>query len=261
MGEDTVCIGVRDVVLIPYPMPQGLAMSKKKNKKTTFWGRLGRLLAVTAAAIVVLVAAVVLLFRWVPPPSSAFMINMRLSGTTVDYRWVPMKRISPQAALAVVASEDQRFFDHWGIDVAAITDAIEDNRTRKRPRGASTISQQVVKNLFLWPGASYVRKGIEAGATLLVEALWPKSRILEVYLNIAEMGPGIFGVEAAAQRFYGKPAARLNRREAAMLAAVLPNPTAMSAARPSNYVIRRTWQIMDQMHRLGGTAFLKPHLP
>ena len=112
----------------------------------------------------------------------------------------------------MIASEDQNFFEHWGIDVDAVVEAVEENRTRRRPRGASTISQQVAKNLFLWPETSYVRKGIEAGLTLCIEALWPKARILEVYLNIAEMGPGIFGVEAAAQRFYGKPASRINRR-------------------------------------------------
>lgn len=236
-------------------------MPKKKRKKATLKGRLWRLLAAIAGALLLLVAAVILLLRWIPPPTSAFMIEARLSGTTVDYRWVPRTRISPQAALAVIASEDQNFFEHWGIDVDAVVEAVEENRTRRRPRGASTISQQVAKNLFLWPDTSYVRKGIEAGLTLCIEALWPKARILEVYLNIAEMGPGIFGVEAAAQRFYGKPASRINRREAAMLAAVLPNPKGMSPARPSSYVIRRTWQIMDQMRRLGGTAFLEGRFP
>jgi monofunctional biosynthetic peptidoglycan transglycosylase len=123
--------------------------------------------------------------------------------------------------------------------------------------GPSTISQQVAKNLFLWPGRSYVRKGIEVYFTLLMEMSWPKQRILEVYLNIAETGNGVFGVEAASQRFFHKPAARLNRREAATLAAVLPNPKRMHADRPSDYVIRRTWQIIEQMHALGGTGFLE----
>ena len=136
------------------------------------------------AGLILFSVAVVLLLRWVPPPTSAFMLQQQLSGTTVDYRWVSMDRISAHAALAVIASEDQNFFDHWGVDLKAIADAIEDNRTRRRPRGASTISQQVAKNLFLWPGRSYIRKGIEVYATLLVEILWPKMRILEVYLNI-----------------------------------------------------------------------------
>ena len=157
----------------------------------------------------------------------------------------------------MIASEDQNFFDHWGLDLKAIADAIEDNRSRSRPRGASTISQQVVKNLFLWPGHSYVRKGIEVYFTLFMEAFWSKQRILEVYLNVAEMGPGTFGVEAAGQRFFNKSAARLNRRESATLAAVLPNPVRMRADRPSEYVIRRTWQIIEQMNALGGKAFLE----
>ena len=236
-------------------------MPKEKQKKSTFLGRLLRLVAAIVTVTVLLGTATLLLFRWIPVPTSAFMIKTRLSGKAVDYRWVPMEKISAQAALAVIASEDQRFFDHWGIDVDAIADAIEDNRKRGRPRGASTISQQVAKNLFLWPGTSYLRKGIEAGITVSIELLWPKARILEAYLNIAEMGPGIYGVEAAAQRFYHKPAARVNRREAAMLAAVLPNPARMSPAHPSNYVSRRTRQIMVQMRQLGGTTFLESHLP
>jgi monofunctional biosynthetic peptidoglycan transglycosylase len=211
----------------------------------------------TAASCVLVTVTVVLLLRWIPPPTSAFMLQQRLSGTVIDYRWTPMNQVSPHAALAVIASEDQNFFDHWGLDLKAIVDAIEDNRRRSRPRGASTISQQVVKNLFLWSGRSYLRKGIEVYFTLLMELMWPKTRILEVYLNIAEMGNGVFGVEAAGQRFFHKPAARLNRREAATLAAVLPGPRRMSADRPSDYVVRRTWQIIEQMHALGGTGFLK----
>jgi len=216
-----------------------------------------RLLWKMAVWIVLASVAVVLLFRWVPPPTSAFMIQQHLSGTVVDYRWTPKDWISPYAALAVIASEDQNFFDHWGVDLMAIVDAIEDNRTRRRPRGASTISQQVVKNLFLWPGRSYVRKGLEVYFTLLMEILWPKTRILEVYLNIAEMGTGVFGVEAAGQRFFRKPAARLNQREAATLAAILPSPRRMVADQPSDYVIQRTWQIIEQMRALGGIGFLK----
>ena len=227
-----------------------------KTNKRSRWSVYG-LLWKTAALIVLVTVTIVLLLRWVPPPTSAFMLQQRLSGTVVDYRWTPMDRISPYAALAVIASEDQNFFDHWGVDLEAIVDAIKDNRTRRRVRGASTISQQVVKNLFLWPGRSYLRKGIEVYFTLIMEIFWPKNRILEVYLNIAEMGNGVFGVEAAGQRFFHKPADRLNRREAATLAAVLPSPKRMSADRPSDYVIRRTWQIIEQMDALGGTTFLE----
>jgi monofunctional biosynthetic peptidoglycan transglycosylase len=232
-------------------MPTSIPKNKRFGR--VLFGLLWR----CAGVVVLATLAIVLLLRWVPPPTSAFMLQQRLSGIAVDYRWVPVDRISPQAALAVIASEDQNFFDHWGLDLKAIAAAIEDNRSRSRPRGASTISQQVVKNLFLWPGRSYVRKGIEVYFTLLMEALWPKQRILEVYLNVAEMGPGTFGVEAAGRRFFHKSAARLNRRESATLAAVLPNPVRMRADRPSDYVNRRTWQIIEQMNALGGTAFLK----
>jgi monofunctional biosynthetic peptidoglycan transglycosylase len=236
-------------------------MMQTKSNQPSFWKRLFRVSAAAMGIVVGATVVAILLLRWVPPPTSAFMLQQRLSGTAVDYRWTPMDRISPHAALAVIASEDQNFFDHWGIDLKAIVDAIEDNRSRSRPRGASTISQQVVKNLFLWPGRSYVRKAIEVYFTLLMEVIWPKTRILEVYLNIAEMGKGVFGVEAAGQRFFHKPAARLNRREAATLAAILPSPRRMSADRPSDYVIRRTWQIIQQMQALGGTGYLKQNMP
>jgi monofunctional biosynthetic peptidoglycan transglycosylase len=232
-------------------------MVKRKKKKNSWMGRLMRLLCKTAAVVLVLTIAVTLILRCVAPPTSAFMLRQRLAGTTVDYRWVPMEKISPHVALAVIAAEDQNFFDHWGVDLKAVADAIAANRNRKHPRGASTISQQVVKNLFLWPGRTYVRKGLEVYFTLLIEMIWPKQRILEVYLNIAEMGKGVFGVEAASQRFFHTSAARLNRQKAATLAAILPSPRRMSADRPSDYVVQRTWQIVGQMNALGGTGFLK----
>ena len=230
---------------------------KKNERSTNFFGRLGRLVLILGAVAVALTLAIMLPFRWVPLPTSAFMIQQRSFGATIDYRWVPLTRISPYARLAVVASEDQNFFDHWGIDLKAIADAIDDNRSRKIPRGGSTISQQVVKNLFLWSGHSYVRKAIEVHFTVVMELLWPKQRILEVYLNIAEMGNGVYGVEAASQRFFHKAAADLNRHEAATLAAVLPNPKQLLANRPSDYVRRRTRQIMQQMTSLGGIGFVE----
>ena len=237
-----------------------LTRKEKHTSASTFWGRLRRLVLVTIAGLLALTAAAVLLFRWVPPPTTAFMIRESMVGTEIDYRWVPISRISPYAALAVIASEDQNFFKHWGLDLKAIADAVEDNQHRKIPRGASTISQQVVKNLFLWPGHSYVRKAMEAYFTVVMEQLWPKQRILEVYLNIAEMGDGVFGVEAASQRFFHKAAADLNRHEAAALAVVLPNPKQMSVLRPSDYVRQRTRQITQQMTALGGTRFLKQRM-
>jgi monofunctional biosynthetic peptidoglycan transglycosylase len=178
-----------------------------------------------------------------------------------DYRWVDLEQISPHAAVAVIASEDQLFPFHTGFDFKSIRDAIrrndaQANKRRPRIRGGSTISQQVAKNLFLWSGRSYFRKGLEAYFTLLIELTWPKERILEVYLNVAQFGDGIYGVEAAAQRFWRKPAARLDRYEAATLAAVLPNPVRLRANAPSPYVQLRRDQIVGQMRGLGGATYL-----
>ena len=171
--------------------------------------------------------------------------------------WRSYDDISKEAALAVVASEDQAFPTHWGFDFDEIQDAIKENQTRKRPRGASTISQQVAKNVFLWNGRSYIRKGLEVYFTVLIELIWGKKRILEVYLNVAETGPMTFGVEAASQRFYGHSAATLTRNEAARIAAVLPNPRLFSIKKPSNYVQRRTGQIARQMRYLGGQKYIR----
>jgi monofunctional biosynthetic peptidoglycan transglycosylase len=173
------------------------------------------------------------------------------------YQWVPLEKISPQAALAVIASEDQRFPFHAGFDFESIRQAVRHNARGGKIRGASTLSQQVAKNLFLWKGRGWVRKGIEAGITGLIELLWPKERILEMYLNIAEFGRGTYGVQAAAQRFYGKDAARLTRRESATLAAVLPAPKQWRVDAPGPRVQRRRDAIMTQMRLLGGASFLR----
>jgi len=167
-----------------------------------------------------------------------------------------LTRISPNLALAVVASEDQKFPDHWGFDVEAIEKAYSLNQHSHRVHGASTISQQVAKNLFLWSGRSYVRKAIEAYFTVLIEAAWPKRRILEVYLNIAEFGYGTYGAEAAAERYFHKSAARLTRSDAAVMAAVLPSPQHLLISAPSAYVERRRAWILDQMQALGGPEML-----
>jgi monofunctional biosynthetic peptidoglycan transglycosylase len=172
-------------------------------------------------------------------------------------KWRSYEAISKEAALAVVASEDQDFPRHWGFDFDEIQDAIKENKTRKRVRGASTISQQVAKNVFLWNGRSYLRKGLEVYFTVLIEFIWGKERILEVYLNVAETGPMTFGVEAASQRYYGHPAATLSRTEAARIAAVLPNPRLFSIKNPSNYIQRRTAQISRQMRYLGGQKYIR----
>jgi monofunctional biosynthetic peptidoglycan transglycosylase len=214
-----------------------------------------------AAAIL---CGVVLVLRWVPPPTTAFMMSDRI-GAMWDgdfayrnrYQWVPLEKISPQAALAVIASEDQRFPFHAGFDFESIRQAVRHNARGGKIRGASTLTQQVAKNLFLWKGRGWVRKGLEAGITGLIELLWPKERILEMYLNIAEFGRGTYGVQAAAQRFYRKDAARLTRREAATLAAVLPAPKQWRVDSPSPRVQRRRDAIMKQMRLLGGASFLR----
>ena len=205
----------------------------------------------------------VLIFRWVNPPYSAFMAESQIAawvnrdrGYAYRRTWVDLAHISPNLPLAVVASEDQKFPEHWGFDVEAIEKAYQLNQHSHRVRGASTISQQVAKNLYLWSGRSYFRKGLEAYFTLLIEGFWPKRRILEVYLNIAEFGNGTYGAEAAAQRFFHLPAARLSRSDAATLAAVLPNPEHYSAAAPSRYVLQRRDWILGQMQALGGPEML-----
>ena len=157
--------------------------------------------------------------------------------------------------MAVIAAEDQKFAHHFGFDFESIADALDDNAQRRR--GASTISQQVAKNLYLWPGRSYLRKGVEAYLTLLIESLWPKRRILEIYLNVAEFGSGIFGAEAASRQFFEKPARRLSLWEASLLAAVLPNPKRMSALRPSAYVRSRAADIRRWVRKLGGKQYLE----
>ncbi|HEX4387318.1 MAG TPA: monofunctional biosynthetic peptidoglycan transglycosylase, partial [Steroidobacteraceae bacterium] len=174
-----------------------------------------------------------------------------------DYRWVSLEQISPHAAIAVIASEDQLFPLHAGFDFHSIREAVRASEHGKRLRGASTISQQVAKNLFLWGGHSFVRKGLEAYFTVLIELLWPKERILEMYLNVAQFGDGIYGVQAAAERFWHKPALALSSSDSALLAAVLPNPLRLHAERPSAYVISRRDWILGQMRDLGGASYLR----
>jgi monofunctional biosynthetic peptidoglycan transglycosylase len=223
------------------------------RRRASRWRWPARVVALALALPVASVAAL----RFVPPATSAFMLQARLHALArgepleVRYEWVPWSEIAPPMRLAVVAAEDQRFPTHWGFDFHAIADAIEANPGRARPRGASTISQQVAKNLFLSQHASWLRKGLEAGFTLLLELLWPKRRILEVYLNVAEFGRGVYGVEAAAQRFFGKPARALAPGEAALLAAVLPSPRRRRADQPAPGVRARAARIEREMARLG----------
>jgi monofunctional biosynthetic peptidoglycan transglycosylase len=179
------------------------------------------------------------------------------TGPPLRYRWVDWREIAPAMRLSAVAAEDQKFPHHWGFDFASISEAVERSGSRGRLRGASTITQQVARNLFLWPGRSYVRKGLEAYVALLLEFCWPKRRILEVYLNVAEFGDGVYGVEAAAALYFGKRAKGLQPGEAALLAAVLPNPVRFHAAAPSAHVRARAAWIGEQMERLGGAGYLR----
>ena len=217
-------------------------------------GAIGVWLALSVFAVAVL--------RFVPPLTSAFMIERRLhalvSGErnfSLQYRWTPWDRVSKQLPIALVAAEDQKFPFHHGFDVEAIQDAIADAEEGERLRGASTISQQVAKNLFLWNGRSFVRKGLEAYFTVLIEAMWPKRRILEVYLNIAEFGDGIYGAAAASERFFHETPADLGAHESALMAAVLPNPRRYRIDR-GGYVAQRAAWIERQAAQLGGPAYL-----
>jgi len=216
-------------------------------------------------AVFFIVASIVAVatLRWINPPFTAFMAEAQIEAWArrdhhyaFRHAWVDLDRISPNLPLAVVAAEDQKFPAHWGFDVAAIEKAYALNQNNHKVRGASTISQQVAKNLFLWSGRSYFRKALEAYSTVLIESLWPKRRILEVYLNIAEFGPATYGAEAAAQLFFHKPASALSRADAAVLAAVLPSPEHYSALAPSRFVQQRREWILGQMQALGGPEML-----
>lgn len=212
-----------------------------------------------AAGSVVLV----LIFRWVPPPGTALMVERKIEswfdGEAIDLQrdWEPWEKISDDLKVAVIAGEDQKFASHHGFDFTAIQAALAHNERGGTIRGASTLSQQVAKNQFLWSGRSWLRKGLEVWFTALIELLWSKERILEVYLNSAEWDEGVFGAQAAARHHFGVDASRLTRQQASLLAAVLPNPRNWSASRPSSYVARRAGWIRQQMSQLGGDGYLE----
>jgi monofunctional biosynthetic peptidoglycan transglycosylase len=224
-------------------------------RRRSWPARLARAAVTALLSTAMLSVLVVLALRWLPVPTTAFMLQD--DEPALRHEWVSWGEISGHVAVAVIAAEDQKFPLHDGFDFAAIDKALDDAGRGRRQRGASTISQQVAKNLFLWPGHSWVRKGLEVWFTIWIETLWPKRRILEVYLNSAEFGRGVWGVEAASRQYFGKPAARLNQPEAALLAAVLPSPKRMRAANPSAYVRSRQDWVLKQMRRLGGTRLLE----
>ena len=244
-------------------MPQAVRVSPiPAARPRRRWLR--RLLWLPVAFLAITVLQVLPL-RWLDPPTSAFMLARQAQAVfagekdfELRQQWRDLDQISDQLPIALVAAEDQKFPLHHGFDLEAIDKAFDSNARGGRVRGGSTISQQVAKNLYLWGGGGYFRKALEAWYTVLIELTWPKPRILEVYANIAEFGDGVYGAEAAAHAFFGKPASRLGAAESARLAAVLPNPKKYSARNPGPYVQRRAAWIQRNARNLGGPAYLAP---
>ncbi|MGI9326287.1 MAG: monofunctional biosynthetic peptidoglycan transglycosylase [Pseudomonadales bacterium] len=219
---------------------------RSRRRGSALWKRLLQLSL--SFALVSLLA--VLPLRWLNPPTTAFMLQDSQYHSSAAANWQGWNQLGKAMPLAVVAAEDQNFALHNGFDFEAIQEAIKRNQQGERLRGASTLSQQLAKNLYLWPGKNMVRKGLEAYLTGLIEFTWPKRRILEVYLNVAEFGPGVYGVGQASKRYFNKAPNDLNLNEAALLAAVLPNPKRLSVAAPGNYVQGRSEWIEEQVQRL-----------
>ncbi len=225
-------------------------MARARRKKPT--NRVRRWLLLAAAVVVLVSLALVVPLRWIDPPTSAFMLRDRLAGVDIQQRWIDWPDMGASIPIAVVASEDQKFPVHHGFDLTSMQDALAGGASR----GASTISQQVAKNLYLWPGRNWIRKGIEAWLTLLIEATWSKRRILEVYLNIAQFGPGLYGAQAASEHYYGRSPERISLAEAARLATVLPSPSRIDPRDQSAYVDKRAAWILEQVRGLGGPSYL-----
>jgi len=237
-------------------MPSRSALRARRSRLRIWLRFLARTALRLALTLAVLSVVVVGFYRFVPVPLTPLMLLRTIEQARDDTRtvriekeWVGIDAISPHLQLAVVCAEDQRFTQHHGFDFTAIRAAIRHNRSSQRTRGASTISQQTAKNVFLWDGRTWLRKGLEAYFTVWLELLWSKERILTVYLNVIEFGDGVYGAEAAAQRYFGKSVANLSREEAALLAAVLPNPRVYSAVNPSPHVRARQQWILRQMGR------------
>jgi len=230
--------------------------------KSSLWLAIKRILRNLALYFIVSSMVLCLLLRWLPPPTTAFMLYRHYQDLLEDqgykpnrYSWVNSRQISPYAYTAAIAAEDQLFFDHFGFDLHSILSSISRYKDGGQLRGASTISQQVAKNLFLTPSKSFVRKGIEVWFTILIELLWSKDRILTVYLNIAEFGDHLYGIEAASQHYFKVSAKKISGSQAALLAATLPNPSKLKTNRPSNYLFQRQRWILRQMQNLGNAGY------
>ena len=208
-----------------------------------FWGFVRAIFVAGLVVFFIAPVIVVAVYRFVPPPVTFLMVQRAVEGRGFERQWVPMERISPNLVRAVIAAEDARFCEHKGFDLEAIEKAFAANAAGKKLRGGSTISQQTAKNVFLWPGRDWVRKGLEAWFTVLIELGWGKERIMEVYLNSIEWGPGVYGAEAAAQRNFKIPASKLSAQQAARLAAIVPKPLSWKAAKPGPYMKRRAGSI------------------
>lgn len=207
-----------------------------------------KFIAKTLLALFILTVLWVVVYRFLPVPGTPLMLIRKVSeGIPVKHTWVPIEKISPDMAIAVVASEDAHFMEHNGFDWEQIEQAYTDAEKGKRLRGASTISQQTAKNVFLWPGRSWMRKGLEAYFTVLIEFFWSKERIMEVYLNSIETGKGLYGIAAVAEKNFNKSPDKLTKRECALIAATLPNPRRFSSKKPSKYIIKRQTAILKEM--------------
>jgi len=228
-----------------------VVMSRRKIKRAAP-KRIKRWLSLTLMGFLLVTWLPVVLLRWFEPPATAFMLlqTQESDRSTFRYRWADWPELGSSAALAVIAAEDQKFPEHYGFDVVAIQDAVLDRLDGKSLRGASTITQQVAKNLFLWPDQSFLRKGIEAYFSVIIELTWSKKRILEMYLNIAEFGPGIYGIPEASRIYFGKTPRQLTDADAALLAAVLPNPNRFHVNQPSEHVRERQRWILQHIGKL-----------
>lgn len=226
---------------------------RKTSKKLTRW------FLFTLGSLFLLSILPVILLRWIDPVSSSFMLQYQWSSSSdqrLNFKWRNWDKLSPQLKIAVVAAEDQNFPTHYGLDFKSIRNALKQRQQGRSSRGASTISQQVVKNMFLWSGQSWIRKGFEAWLALVLETFCSKKRILEIYLNIAQWGSNQFGAQAASQRYFSKNALHLNRHESSLLAAVLPNPVRFRVDKPSKYTLGRQHWILSQIRGLGGPGYL-----
>jgi monofunctional biosynthetic peptidoglycan transglycosylase len=226
-------------------------LPKAKKRRPFRWGHaLWTLIKISLVIGVVLPVLAVLIYRFVPPPGTILMVEGAIEGRGIDYRWTPLSKISPSLITSAVASEDGKFCEHHGFDFGAIEKAMQNNDEGKKLKGGSTISQQTAKNVFLWPHRDWVRKGAETWFTVLIETFWGKKRIMEMYLNVAEMGPGIYGAQAAAERYFHTDAAHLNAAQAARLISVLPSPIRYKAAAPGPYVARRAAHVGAAAHEV-----------